>query len=264
MPLTVKDISLMLRSGYSNAAVLNELSARRFVDTFDSETEKELLRAGASPSLIETLRSGAYQLSAAEIAADREKRSAQSAKVSEPIPKSEPDSQKGNNSGISSALKSPTDAQRGGSMYDHFKDDLVYWHDGSLAAFDNEVLEKKKLYLLFFSAIWSKEGRQFTPRLVDYYNRIVPVHPELEVIFFSADRSAFAMENYISQTNMPWPAVAFDKRGGKAGAFPENLIHQVPRLILADAAGKILSDSGENHPNFDKVLVDVEKVLAAK
>ncbi len=147
-------------------------------------------------------------------------------------------------------------------MYDHLKDHLVYWHDGRLAAFDNEVLEKKKLYLLFFSAIWSKEGRQCTPRLVDYYNRIVPVHPELEVIFFSADRSAFAMENYISQTNMPWPAVAFDKRGGKAGAIQESLVHQIPRLILANAAGKILSDSGENKPDFDRVLVDLDRVLA--
>jgi hypothetical protein len=262
MPLTVKEISLMLRSGYSDSAVLNELSVRRFADTFDPDVEQQLVKAGAGESLTNALRSGVYQLSPPEIAAATEKRSAQSTKVSEAIPNSGTDSQKENNGGISLAPNPAADAQRGGSMYDHLKDDLVYWHDGSLLAFDNEVLEKKKLYLLFFSAIWSKEGRQFTPRLVDYYNRIVPVHPELEVILFSADRSAFAMENYISQTNMPWPAVAFDKRGGKAGAIQESLVHQIPRLILANAAGKILSDSGENKPDFDKVLVDLDRVLA--
>ena len=251
----------MLRSGYSSDAVLVELSTRKFADAFDSEAEQQLVKAGAHQSLIDALRSGVYQLSPAEITAAREKRSAQSTKINEPISNSEPDGQKASNGGIAREANPLADAQRGGSMYDHLKDDLVYWHDGTLAAFDNEVLEKKKFYLLFFSAIWSKEGRQFTPRLVDYYNRVVTVHPEMEVIFFSADRSAFAMENYISQTNMPWPAVAFDKRGGKAGAIQESFTHQIPRLLLVNGSGKILSDSGEIRPDFEKVLTDLDKIL---
>jgi thioredoxin family protein len=115
--------------------------------------------------------------------------------------------------------------------------------------------------VLFFSAIWSKEGRQFTAQLVDYYNRVHPQHPEFEIIFFSADRSAFAMENYVNQTNMPWPAVAYDKLSGKAGALAGPLTHQIPRLILAEAGGRILSDSGETKPDYDKVLADLDRVL---
>ncbi len=147
-------------------------------------------------------------------------------------------------------------------MYDHLKDDLVYWHEGSLVPFDNETLEGKKFYLLFFSAIWSKEGRQFTSQLADYYNRVHPQHPEVEVVFFSADRSAFAMENYVSQTQMPWPVVSYDKLQGKAGALAGAFTHQIPRLILAEANGRVLSDSGEARPDFDKVLADLDKVLA--
>ncbi len=164
----------MLRSGYSDSAVLNELSVRRFADTFDPAVEQRLVKAGARESLINALRSGVYQLSPPEIAAATERRSAQSTRVSEAIPNSGTDNQTENKHGISPPSNAPIDAQRGSSMYDHLKDDLVYWHDGRLAAFDNEVLEKKKLYLLFFSAIWSKEGRQCTPRLVDFSVRIGP------------------------------------------------------------------------------------------
>ena len=70
------------------------------------------------------------------------------------------------------------------------------------------------------------------------------------------------MQNYFSQTNMPWPAIAYDKLGGKAGAIAERLTHQIPRLILADATGKVLSDSGETRPDFDKVLAELDKVLS--
>ena len=251
-PLTVKEVSLMLRSGYSSEVVLQELSKRKFADTFDSAGKEQLVKLGANKSLISTLESGVYQLSAAETATwEKQKQSTRPQTVSQ------------SSSDLQPAKPSPpAEVQVGGTMYDHLKDDLVYWHEGGLVAFDDETLQKKKLYLLFFSAIWSKEGRQFTAQLVDYYNRVHPQHPEFEIVFFSADRSAFAMENYISQTNMPWPAVAYDKLSGKAGALAGSLTHQIPRLILAEASGRILSDSGETKPDFDKVLADLEKVLS--
>lgn len=256
-PFTAKELSLMLRSGYSSDAVLRELATRKFADTFDSTIEEELVKAGASQLLIEALRGGAYQLSSAESAAFKAKRtteahSSSSENISSsPLPVERPN-----------ASPQPTQTQIGGSMYDHFKDDLVYWHNGAFTAVDDEALQKKRLFLLFFSAIWSRDGRQFTPVLADYYNRVTSQHPELEVVFFSADRSPFAMENYVSQTNMPWPMVAYDKLQGKAGALAGSLTHQIPRLILADISGRILSDSGENRPEFGKVLTDTDKALA--
>ena len=259
LPLTAKELSLMLRSGYSSDVVLRELATRKFADTFDPAVEKDLTKAGASPSLIEALRGGAYQLSAAEIAAFKDKQSSaepHSLKASEIAPDPATADRR-------VVVPQPTQTQIGGGMYDHLKDDLVYWHNGSLLPFDDETLQKKKFFLLFFSAIWARDGRQFTPVLVDYYNRMTSQHPELEIIFFSADRSAFAMENYVSQTNMPWPMVAYDKMQGKAGALADSLTHQIPRLILAEGSGRILSDSGETRPDFDKVLKDADKVLAA-
>ena len=259
-PLTIKDVSLMLRAGYSSEAVLQELSNRKFVDTLDPTSEKQLVQAGANQILIEALRSGAYQLSANEMAGAKGRiatrvrtasESSQDSTIADGLTKNE-----------KAPPNPPQEQQVGGTIYDHLKDDLVYWHEGSLVHFDDETLEKKKFYLLFFSAIWSKEGRQFTSQLADYYNRVHPQHPEFEIVFFSADRSQFAMENYVSQTNMPWPCVAYDKLQGKAGALAGSLTNKIPRLILAEASGRVLSDSGETKPDFAKVLADLDSVLA--
>ena len=75
-PLTTQDVSLMLRSGYSNEAVLRELSTRRFGDTFDSKAEQQLIKAGAGESLINALRSGVYQLSPRKSGRHNQQRSA--------------------------------------------------------------------------------------------------------------------------------------------------------------------------------------------
>jgi hypothetical protein len=262
IPLTAKDVSLMLRTGYSSDAVLQEIATRHFGDTFDSAVEKQLVQAGASQALIQALRSGVYQSSPAEIAAAKKKRAAQAETAAEAVERAD---EPGDDSSRPTRSTASAQTQRGGSIYDHLKDDLVYWHQGTLQPFDDEVLEDKKFYLFFFSAIWSRAGQQFTPRLIDYYNRVSPQHPEFEVIFFSADRSLYSMRNYISETNMPWPAVAYDKLKGKAGAIENGLVRQIPCLILTNAAGNILSrsQSADNDTSgLEKVLSDLDKVLA--
>jgi hypothetical protein len=60
-PLTLNDVSLMLRSGYSASAVEAELGARRFVGSLDVAGEQALANAGAPAGLIEKLKSGASQ-----------------------------------------------------------------------------------------------------------------------------------------------------------------------------------------------------------
>ncbi len=238
MPLTAKEIGLMLRSGYSSETILRELSARRFSDQFDSEIEKQLIRAGANSTLIEALRSGAYALPSSEIAAAKAKLAAQEGNA---VRTREHSNEAERLTESQSATDPSNVTEVSHAIFLHLKDDLVYLHQGNVRHFDDEALEHKTLYLLFFSANWSSAGRKFTSQLVDYYNRVAPQHPEFEVIFFSADRSQFGMETYMAQSNMPWPAVAYDKRTGKAGAIQNNLVREIPCLVLANATGKILS-----------------------
>ena len=255
----------MLRSGYSSEAVLRELSARKFADTLDPTMEKQLVQAGANAKLLEALRSGAYQLSASEITAAKEKVAAQEERGAETV---EPSKQAESAKAVTPARSdaAPSTAHPADAVYQRLKDDLVYWHQGSVTHFDDEALEHKKLYLLFFSANWSGPGRKFTPQLVEYYNRVAPQHPEFEVIFFSADRSQFAMETYMAQSNMPWPAVAYDKLAGKAGDIQRNLVREIPCLVLADATGNLLSYSRSAENSFDagKVLTDLDQIFGRR
>ncbi len=76
-PLGVKDVSLMLRSGYSAAAVQQEIASRHFIDPIDATAEKSLSQAGAPAALVAALKSGVYGIPAGEVAAAREEMAAQ-------------------------------------------------------------------------------------------------------------------------------------------------------------------------------------------
>ena len=54
-PLTVKDISLMLRSGWSSEMIVNEVTVRHFTGPLDSVGESELRRRNASQTLLDAL-----------------------------------------------------------------------------------------------------------------------------------------------------------------------------------------------------------------
>ena len=47
----------------------------------------------------------------------------------------------------------------------------------------------EKLILYYFSAHWCGPCRKFTPQLIDYYNRAVVAHPEVESVFYSFDHT---------------------------------------------------------------------------
>jgi hypothetical protein len=131
MPLTAKEIGLMLRSGYSSEAVIRELSARHFADSFDSTVEKQLVQLGADQSLIDALRSGAYRLSPLEMAAAKEKLTEEEHRgvlAAEQSRESGPPRQ---------STRAPAAVGAPGATYRLLKGDLVYWHQGTLSHFDD-------------------------------------------------------------------------------------------------------------------------------
>ncbi len=134
--------------------------------------------------------------------------------------------------------------------------------NGILNTFNDQPLEQKKLIALYYSAHWCGPCRKFTPTLVEYYNRIAPSHPEFEIIFVSADRSGPAMEGYMRDMQMPWPALKYEKISENA-AIRQYAGAGIPCLVLVDASGKVISDSynGKNYLGPEKVLADLDKIF---
>jgi len=259
LPLTTKQVSLMLRSGYSSETVMRELATHHFGDSFDSTVESQLIKAGASPALLNAMRSGSFQASPAEIAAAEEKLAAQEEALAHAqeaaSPASKPSSHTGSRTPNQSSASSSVNV-----VYQHLKGDLVEARQGAITHFDDEALEQKRFFLFFFSANWDPAGRKFTSTLVDYYKRIESQHPEFEVIFFSADRSQFGMQTYLQQNNMPWPAVAYDKIPEKAAVIEMKNIQNIPCLILVDSSGKIWAKTGDGKTP-DDVLAEIDRIL---
>lgn len=249
----------MLRSGYSSDVVVRELSVRRFGDEFNDDVEKQLETAGASPALIHALRTGLYQLSPTERAAIEQRATArQQTRAPDDPPVGSVPLEKRESAPTQALPPGPGDV-----VYRMLKGDLVSRQNGVISHFDDEATQSKKLFIFFFSANWLPPGRKFTPRLVEYYQRVIPQHPEVEVIFFSVDRSQFGMETYVNQSSMPWPAVSFPLVGRKSAGIDPDLLRDLPCLLLVDGAGRILGRSGAKPGSgtLDEALADFEKII---
>jgi nucleoredoxin len=265
LPLTIKEISLMLRSGYSNNALMQELSIRHFAEKLDVEKEKTLIQVGASAELIAALKSGTYSLSPEQMTlaqrqiADQTKRRTAEAERSRQF-----DSLYQNQIARERAA-ARLQAPNANAIRELVKGDLVSLRNGAFGHFDDEALEKKKLIALYFSAHWCAPCRKFTPELVDYYNRVATQHPEFEIVFVSFDKSQFAMETYMREANMPWPAIDFPKLGGKE-AVRKYAGGGIPCLVLVDATGKVISSTyaGAQYLGPAKVLGDLDAIFAGK
>ena len=265
MPLTVKDVSLMLRSGFSTESILQDLKRRHFADNLDNTAEMALLKAGAPPALMFALKSGNYSLSpedAAKAKKDLEaeaKRHAAFAEESRRLNTFYQD--KVAQDRAAEMLKS-----RGANItYDYLKGSLVRLSDNGFVSADDDAIGKKKLIAYYFSAHWCAPCRKFTPKLVEYYNRVAPDHPEFEVVFYSFDKSATEMQQYMRETNMPWPAIDYDKLKEK-GELRTAAGNGIPSLVLVDATGKLVSRSfdGEKYLGGQKVLDDLDAIFAGK
>jgi nucleoredoxin len=261
LPMTVKDISLMLRTGYSSDAVTQEVARRYFADTLDAEKETSIRNAGASDDLVAALKNGKYSLDPKQMAEAQQKivglerRRVVDAEISRSL-----------NPTLRTQKRAivPT-ISSGNKIQELLKGDLVSFRAGALTRADDDALESKKLIGFYFSAHWCGPCRKFTPQLVDYYNRIAAQHPEFEIVFVSDDRSALDMETYMREANMPWPAIDFQKLAGK-DAIKKYAGSGIPCLVIVDANGNVVSDSyaGKQYRGPQKVLSDLDAIFSGK
>jgi len=268
MPLTVSEISLMLRSGYSSKSLMQELSTRHLAEVVDTAKETALVKAGASPELIAALKSGVYSLSADKTAAVLKQMEAETQRRAEQAEASQKADARYQAQMIRERMAKPNSTLNTGgtaAIAEFLKTDLVQVRNGEATHMDETALANKKLIAFYFSAEWCGPCRKFTPQLVDYYKRVAPEHPEFEIVFYSSDRSQFAMEKYMRDEKMPWPAIDFAKLKDKA-VLKKNAGDGIPSLVLVDAAGSVISSavSGGQYVGPQKVLSDLDAIFAGK
>jgi nucleoredoxin len=75
----------------------------------------------------------------------------------------------------------------------------------------NDLLKESKAVGVYFSGSWCPPCKQFTPVLIDYYDRANKVVPDggknFNIVFASVDRSYDEFNAYWGK--MPWDALPF-------------------------------------------------------
>ncbi|CAB9507513.1 Probable nucleoredoxin 1 [Seminavis robusta] len=93
------------------------------------------------------------------------------------------------------------------------------------------LFKGKELIALYFSASWSHSCEKFTPKLVDFYNKVGKDNG-MEVVFISSDNDRPSFEEYYGK--MPWLALDGDEKSvGFKHALATNLkAFRLPTLII--------------------------------
>mmetsp|Transcript_56477 Transcript_56477/g.134126 ORF Transcript_56477/g.134126 Transcript_56477/m.134126 type:complete len:333 (-) Transcript_56477:69-1067(-) len=102
-----------------------------------------------------------------------------------------------------------------------------------------------KVIAIYASASWCGPCKQFTPRLVQFYNEMKAAGKPFEVLFLSCDRDDRAFKGYLA--HMPWPAVPFDS-DSREKALGTIKVEGIPRLQIVGQNGKVLVDNAVQTP----------------
>jgi hypothetical protein len=158
-PLTLKDVSLMLRSGYPSAAVEREVVVRHFIGKLDAAGEKSLAQAGGSPALINGLKSGAFAVPASEAAAVEADLAARKEGRARQMEESRRLDTLYQAQLARTQNAPPTNAgAKASPIASLVKGDLISSRNGVLGPYLDADFEKKKLIALYFSAHWCRHA----------------------------------------------------------------------------------------------------------
>jgi nucleoredoxin len=117
----------------------------------------------------------------------------------------------------------------------------------------SKLLENKKVLALYFSASWCGPCRQFTPKLVNFYQEMLSRYgPDMfEIVFISRDQNLNDLLAYYQK--MPWLAVTAENVDKVTELLaPRYQLQGIPHLVILDGVdasvytldgrGKVLED----------------------
>jgi len=131
-----------------------------------------------------------------------------------------------------------------GQIADVTKGSLVHRSDDKVVAATDDALAGKEIIAIYYSAHWCPPCRRFTPELVKFYNENKSKYPKFELIFVSSDKTEEAMKGYMTETQMSWLALKYDKRG--LVALRNHACRGIPYLVVLDADGNELIAKAKN------------------
>lgn len=125
----------------------------------------------------------------------------------------------------------------GPSVFDNLLEGNLVQLEGKRVSRAKDVAKPEKYYVFYYSASWCGPCQKFTPSLVEFYNKSKTSN--FEVYFISSDSDEGAMEDYMKEKSMPWPALKL----GRSDKFKKETKHGVagiPFIAVATADGTVV------------------------
>lgn len=133
----------------------------------------------------------------------------------------------------------PDPAAGPSSVFDDILDGKLVKLDGKSLKSFKDLQKPAKFYVFYYTASWCGPCHQFTPSLVEFYNK--NKNENFEIVLITSDSEENAMEKYAAEMKMPWPQLKLDK----ADDFKKEFRHGVsgiPSVIVCDLEGKNLGN----------------------
>lgn len=104
-------------------------------------------------------------------------------------------------------------------------------------------LRKVKFVAFYVGAHCYPPTREFTPRLVDFYNVVNAQGKIFEVIYVSDDREAETMQEYFDE--MPWLSIPFSSVERRVTIMKSFNVTMKPALIVCEPDGTAITLNGK-------------------
>lgn len=258
-PIALKELDLLVRMRTPDAEILREVQSRQLLAPIDAAAEQALTKTGASAALIQQLKAVGKVVSketALTLAQQEAIRvAALKAEREQDVLTFQRQQQ------VQKAAPLPTQAASG-NVLKMLEGKLVRMESGALRPCSTDDLKQVRIFAFYYSAFWCGPCRQFTPQLVEYYQRVKAQHPEFELIFVSADRDAGAMQSYMEKTGMPFPAVKYQDI--EASTIRRYAGASIPWLVLVSSTGEPISSNGRTKQYAPpiEILNGLDKIFA--
>lgn len=125
------------------------------------------------------------------------------------------------------------------SVFDDILDgNLVKLSGKSLRPF-RDLKKPEKYYVFYYTASWCGPCQQFTPSLVQFYEK--HKNDNFEIVLITSDDDEKDMEEYAAQKKMPWPQLKL-KRTPKFKKEFKHGVTGIPSVIVCKLDGEKLGN----------------------
>jgi nucleoredoxin len=142
-------------------------------------------------------------------------------------------------------------APEAASVFDEILDGNLVKLGGKSLKSLKDFQKPKKYYVFYYTASWCGPCQQFTPSLVEFYEK--NKNDNFELVLITSDKEEESMEEYAVSKKMPWPQLKLKKAQDFKDKFQHG-VRGIPAVIVCDLEGKIITANGRDLNSLGDLL----------